>query len=251
MKRWLIVLGILAGISGAAFAKGSEAQKSFEDANQSYEKGDIDEALTRYATLAARGFGGAELFYNLANVHYRRGERGQAILWYERAARLAPRDSDIAFNLALARSHIKSEGDNLFRRAATYFTENELAISTAAFSALFFSFVGLWTLGKMKGDTWPGMALLVTGVLFAGSGSWLGVRVYLDRQPLAIVTSPPGEVRNGPGDDYAVGFTVPEGSRVVILNKRPDWTQVGVPEQGLKGWMPSKELEPVTSRALS
>jgi len=30
---------------------------------------------------------------------------------------------------------------------------------------------------------------------------------------------------------------------VIVLEKRPDWLQVGVPQQGLKGWMPSKEVE--------
>jgi hypothetical protein len=245
------VLISLLTMAGPALAKDAEAQRLFEEGNQRYEKGEFDEALSRYSALAGRGFGSAELFYNLGNVHFRRGERGRAILWYERAARVAPRDTDVRFNLALARSHIKAEGDNLFRRAALHFNENELSAATAIFSALFFSLVGFWTLGKLKGDTWPGMAILVTGVLFLGSGSWLGLRVYLDRQPHAIVVAPPGEVRNGPGNDYAVGFTVPEGSRVLILNTRPEWTQVGVPEQGLKGWMPTTELEPVTSRAVS
>lgn len=251
MKRWLFILAFAFAAAAPVRAVDNDAQKIFAEANDRYEKGEINEALSRYAALAGRGFGGADLFYNLGNAHYRRGERGQAILWYERAARRAPRDSDIRFNLSLARSHIKAEGDGLFRRAATYFTSDELATSTAVFSALFFSFIGLWTLGKLRGDTWPAMAILVTGVLFLGSGSWMGLRIALDRQPHAIVTSPPGEVRNGPGNDYAVGFTVPEGTRVLILNTRPQWTQVGVPEQGLKGWMPSEEIEPVATRALS
>ena len=65
-------------------------------------------------------------------------------------------------------------------------------------------------------------------------------RWLLDRR-----LNPPGEVRNGPGPDYAVGFTVPEGSSVLLLSRRPDWTQVGVPSQGLKGWMPNSEVEAV------
>lgn len=120
-----------------ASAKDREAQKAFEEANAQYEKNEIDAAFTGYNALASQGFGGPALFYNLGNAHFRRGERGRAVLWYERAARLAPRDSDVRFNLSIARSHIKSEADSLFRRAATYFTENELAVATAIFSALF------------------------------------------------------------------------------------------------------------------
>ena len=248
MKRWLMAFTLVAGIAGAVHAD-AEAQKTFEDANQAYEKGQFDEALTRYEALAQRGFGGTALYYNLGNVHYRHGERGRAILWYERAARLAPRDSDVRFNLSLARSHIKSEGEGILDRALTYFTEDELSISTAALSGLFFVLIGLLTLGKLKGD-WPGLAVIASGSMLLVSGFWLGFRIFVDRQPQAIVVAPPGEVRNGPGMDYAVGFTVPEGSRVLVLNTRTDWTQVGVPEQGLKGWMPANEVEAITSRAL-
>jgi len=233
-----------------AQAKDVEAQKTFDEANQRFEKGELDDAFTRYTTLAARGFGGVPLYYNLGNAHYRRGERGKALLWYERAARLAPRDSDVRFNLALARSHIKLENEGVLSRAVTYFDQNELAVSTAAFSAIFFLLVGLLTLGKIRAESWSGLAIIVAGVLFAGSGGWLGLRGYLDRRPQAVVVAPPGEVRNGPGSDYAVGFTVPEGSKVLILNSRPDWIQVGVPEQGLKGWMPADEVEAITSKGL-
>lgn len=244
----MLALLLLLPLAKAARAADAEAQKTFDDANQFYEKGQFDEALTRYEALAKRGFGGTALFYNLGNVHYRHGERGRAILWYERAERLSPRDSDVRFNLSLARSHIKSGEDTLLDRALTYFTENELSLSTTALSTFFFVLIGLLMLGKIKGD-WAGLALIASGSMLIVSGAWLGFRIYVDRQPAAIVVSPPGEVRNGPGNDYAVGFTVPEGSRVVILNRRPDWTQVGVPEQGLKGWMPANEVEPITSRA--
>lgn len=244
----LLALLLLFPLAKAIHAADAQAQKTFDDANQFYEKGQFDEALTRYESLARRGFGGTALYYNLGNVHYRHGERGRAILWYERAERLSPRDSDVRFNLSLARSHIKADGDAILDRALTYFTEDELSLSTTALSVVFFALIGFLTLGKIKGD-WAGLAIIAIGSMLLVSGTWLGFRIYLDRQPAAIVVSPPGEVRNGPGPDYAVGFTVPEGSRVVILNKRPDWTQVGVPDQGLKGWMPANEVEPITSRA--
>src|SRR5262245_42319698 len=142
MKFRTIFFLTMMAAAGAAHAKDVEAQKTFDEANQFYEKGEIDQAMTRYNSLAASGFSGAALYYHLGNGQYRPGERGKAVLWYERASRLAPRDSDVQFNLSLARSHIKSEGDSILRRAATYFTENELSISTAALSAVFFLLIG-------------------------------------------------------------------------------------------------------------
>lgn len=226
-----------------ARAADSEAETGFQEANRLYEKGEFDEALQRYAALASRGFGGVSLFYNLGNVHFRRGQRGEAVLWYERAARLAPRDSDVLFNLGLARSHIRTDGESLARRVIGYFSVDEMSVAATASSFLFFGFLGVILLGRLRGDVLPAMALSVSGALLVGTGAWLAALVYYERQPVAIVVSPPGEVRNGPGDDYAVGFTIPDGSKVLVLNRRPEWTQVGLPEQGLKGWMPTSELE--------
>ena len=37
--------------------------------------------------------------YNLGNACFKAGRLGEAVLWYERALRLAPRDADIRANL--------------------------------------------------------------------------------------------------------------------------------------------------------
>ncbi len=215
----------------------------FTQANQFYEKGEFEKAAELYQGLAGQGFGGAELFYNLGNVFYRKGERGKAVLWYERAQRLAPRDTDIQFNLSLARSHIKDEDSGVLRRIFLYFTGNELSVLVSMLIWIFFGVLGARTIGWIKSESWPGVTLWFTGFLLVFTGTWFGVACAFDRQPVGVVVNPPGEVRNGPGQDYAVGFTIPEGSNVLILNKRPDWIQVGVLNQGLKGWMPNGDVE--------
>lgn len=221
-------------------------QDTFLQGNQSYEQGDMNKALELYQSLLNQGYESSQLYYNLGNVHYRRGERGKAILWYERAGRLAPRDSDIQFNLSLARSHIREDENNLLRRILLHFTNNELSWVVLILFWFFFLAWGGFTLGWIKGETWPYVHLWLSGTLLLLCVAWLSANTYFTREPLAIVISPPGEVRNGPGQEYAVGFTIPEGSKVLIMNQRPDWVQVGVPQQGLKGWMPAKEVESIS-----
>jgi hypothetical protein len=165
------------------------------------------------------------------------------VLWYERAARLSPRDSDVQFNLSLARSHIKDEGGNYFQKIFLYFTGNEIAWLLSLLIWIFFGFLGAKTVGWIKSETWPSLTLWFSGSLLLLATVWFGVFYSLSRQPLGVVINPPGEVRNGPGNDYAVGFTIPEGSKVIVLNKRPDWMQIGVPSQGLKGWIPNSDVE--------
>jgi len=63
----------------------------------------------------------------------------------------------------------------------------------------------------------------------------------------AVVTQSSVEVRSGPGRQFGVGFTVPEGRLIVVLTQmislKEDhssverWVEIGVPSEGLKGWV--------------
>jgi hypothetical protein len=242
-KLFLMLLAVAPLLAYAETA--SSPNDQFTQGNQAYEKGDVEKAAEIYQGLVRQGFESAELYYNLGNLYYRKGERGKAVLWYERAQRLAPRDADIQFNLSLARSHIKEDEGGLIRRIFLYFTGNELSVLLALLLWAFFGILGARMIGWIKSDSWPTVTLWFSGFLLVFTGAWFGSAITFDRQQVGVVTSPPGEVRNGPGQDYAVGFTIPEGSNVLIMNKRPDWTQVGVLNQGLKGWMPNGEVEPI------
>lgn len=224
---------------------GNQWNDKFLEANKSYEKGDYANALSHYMALVGQGYEGAALFYNIGNVFYRQGNRGPAILWYERALRLHPRDADIQFNLALAKSHLKEKKDSWIKQLVLYCTPKELGTIFSVIWWGFFIFLGLSTLGWLKGEVWPSLTLWTLGTLGIFIGVWMGANVVLSDQPMGIITKVPGEVRNGPGIEYAVGFTVPEGTEVIILNKRPDWTEVGIPQEGLKGWMPKDEVEAI------
>ena len=246
MKKLLLALlltGFGAGIVHSA--ESANPNEVFSQANQLFEKGEIQRAEEMYLSLVSQGFESSELYYNLGNLQYRKGERGKAVLWYERAARLSPRDADIQFNLSLAKSHIKDENTNILRKIVLYITANELGSAVMLLVWIFFGTLGASILGWIKNETAIGMTLWSSGLVLLLMGAWFGTNVVMSQEPYAIVINPPGEVRNGPGTDYAVGFTIPEGSKVIVLNTRPEWTQVGVPSQGLKGWMPNADIQSI------
>lgn len=228
-----------------------DASQQFSDANRLYETGELDRSLGNYESLVRRGYTGAALFYNIGNIHYKKGARGKAILWYERARRIAPRDGDIAYNLSLATSHLKGSQSSLLEQIAFYITGRELAIGITFLWWLFFVVAFLVIIGRLRYGVGAQFTLWGAGTLAFLLIGWLSLRVYVDTQEKAIVVASPGEVRNGPGTDIAVGFTLPEGSKVVILETRPDWVQIAVPDQGLKGWIPSDEVERINFSSAS
>ena len=78
------------------------ADNRFKKATIAYNDGEYQLAIEGFESLARDGLSSA-LLYNLANSYAQNGQTGMAILNYERAARLAPGDSDIRGNLELLR----------------------------------------------------------------------------------------------------------------------------------------------------
>ena len=249
-RKSMTLLSFALMMSAPGFCAGPvnvKPEDVFAQANAAYEKEDFSTAESQYLALVSQGFVSPELYYNLGNVYYRKGERGRAVLWYERALERAPRDADTQFNLSLARSHIKNDQTDYVREVVLYFTGNELGATLLLLVWLFFIAGGCVLLGFMRLGTGGRLLLWISGTMLVIVGAWFGFNVALRQEPHGIIVTPPGEVRNGPGLDYAVGFTIPEGSNVLVLNKRPDWVQIGLPQQALKGWLPAAEVELINS----
>lgn len=248
MKKW-ILCGLLLAAAPVLAADSVETREDpgdvFQQANQAYEAGDWNRAENLYLDLFHQGFAGASLFYNLGNTAYRKGNRGAAILWFERAKRESPRDADVQANLTLARSHLKSAGESFLEKLVTLFTSTELGVAVTVFLWIFCLLAGALALDWVRPTALIQTFVWSAGILLILTGAYLGFHLHWVRKDWAIVLSAPGEVRNGPGRDYAVGFTIPEGTKVLVLNKRTTWIQIGAPQEGLKGWIPSGDIEEI------
>ena len=86
---------------GALYAQTPE--EAYRKANLSYEDEDYEGSSMLYETLVRMDRVSPEVFYNLGNSYFKLKNIGKAVLNYERASRLAPRDRDIKHNMDLAR----------------------------------------------------------------------------------------------------------------------------------------------------
>ena len=107
---WCCLLLFCAQLSFAAPAD------DFKAANKLYDAGKFAEAAAAYEKLEPKT---AHVFYNLGNAWFRDGKLGLAILNYERARRLAPRDPDILANLKFAEQRLGVDEVNTPPRAVT------------------------------------------------------------------------------------------------------------------------------------
>ena len=77
-------------------------QYLFNQANQFFEDENYPEAINNYLEIINNGYESWQLYYNLGNAYYKTRQFGRAILNYESASKLNPKNEDILFNLQIA-----------------------------------------------------------------------------------------------------------------------------------------------------
>ena len=220
---------------------------------EAYYQNRLSEAADIYSRLIKEGVVSGDLHYNLGNIAYREGKIGRAILHYERALRLMPRDSDLRANLSFVRRKIGKSfvSDPLWERVAekTFFWTDFVTLKEA-----------FWIFNLLSGIFWllAGMALLtqrgglkrtatIAGILwivFAPS-VWLKQRGD-EEGGWAIVTASEIGVHPTFLERDKILQKIPEGSRVRLLAGQEfsgeKWWMVGLNGRS-RGWVEAEGLE--------
>lgn len=221
--------------SAAAKGTGDRATGFYHQGNAAYEKGDFSGAAAFYRKALDEGAVNDRLYFNYANSLFRQNQLGMAILYYEKARKLAPDDEDIAFNLRFATAQTVDknpvpETDLLTKTLwifhSAYSINQGMWITLGLFSACFL--IGLLAIYAGKGLR----GALVTCIVFAGIALLVLVPslIYKVRAQetvrYAIVLTPVLEMYSGPGDNYQVLTKVHEGTKFEIVEVRGDWASV-------------------------
>lgn len=224
-------------------------------ANQLYEVGHYREAVQIYEQLASQGTRDNALFYNLGNAYYRLGDVGRAVLNYQRAAQLNPRDADVRANLALIRSQISPASEPEAAGPLSVlagFTGSWLTVNETALMALGFWFMAglallIWRqLGPSGARTAAQYVAIALLVLVLFSGLSLGSRLLIENShPEGVVIVPSVAVSSEPGEQFATEFNLPSGTEINIVETQGDWVRLAMPGQPLQGWVPANSVETV------
>lgn len=218
----------------------------FDQANQQFKSGDVAGAAAAYEKVLAAEGPRASVYYNLGNSYQQLKQYGPAILAYERARLLSPRDPDLLANLALARKAAAAFEENglhpWLEAVVHYLSRNEWSWLVAG-GALFLGILAIASVGKF-----PRRGLLVAAglagvIILAGSTA-----LYLRRGEAArgIVLSTEATVRLSPFEK-AESLGTPGQGRIVRLGaKNGDYQYIEVPGASLRGWLASRDVAAIT-----
>ncbi len=236
-------LMVLSGTIKRAGADGPE--EIFFKANQAQKEGHYEKAAEGYQNLINSGYAGGHVLYNLGNAYIRLNRVGLAILEYERARLLIPRDADLQFNLAYAR--------NLTRDAipaSTGFMEHTLFwMDSFNLKELFWAFAALnllfWTILLVRlfyrSEWFFYLFVLVLTCWFISGLSFGAKWVQVKYDDRAVILKKEVPVMAGPHSADTVLFKLHEGAMVDEERVEDGWMLIHLPDRK-RGWIRSADV---------
>ena len=209
----------------------------FAEAGKAYDQGDLQRAVSLYNELLNQGFTSPQVYFNLGNAYFRKGESGLAILNFKRTLQENPRDADAKANLryALESSGALTLQTGLFHRLLSTLNINEWTRLLIVFwwlSALaiflFWAKPG-WTLFTRRII----LLLCVAPLLISACGVW--VQRNLQLCPEAVVIEPNQQALSAPLKGSTILFKLPEGSVVRKIGVSGEWYHIKADKES--GWI--------------
>ena len=247
MKTLLYILSFL-------FSLGMFAQNNalFEQGNALYNDGKYAEAIEKYKVILETKNHSSDLYFNLANAHYKLNNIAPSIFYYEKALLLAPNDKEIANNLAFAKNMtidaidvVPEVGFSRFFKGLTHSMSFDAWAKISVglvflFVLLFLMYYFAYSTGRKRlafiGSTLVFILLCIT-LAFAFQ------KYALDKKNKpAIVFAKESRVKSEPNLRGEESFRLHEGAKIQVIDSVNAWKKIKLSD-GKTGWIPNEDIK--------
>ena len=253
MKRFLIYTILLFASVSATMAQPTSAER-WEMGNKAYMDGAYDKAVEEYSAILEGGEYSMELYYNLANAYFKMERIGKAILYYNKALRIAPSQEDVLHNLAIAETRTKDKitaVPEFFLHRWMRVVRNSVSCNawgglSLLFFALILTFALLFLLASRLGVRKAGFyGALCSLLLFVATTAFaISSRNDILTEDEAVVMSSAISVKSSPDRSATDLFVLHEGTKLRIVAEFDEWIEVVIAD-GKKGWTERKNIETI------
>ncbi len=257
--RWyalfILMIGLLAGgasasneTTAAMQTDDQSAHSLFAKANALYKQNKYEEALALYEQLLSQGTVDPVLYYNTGNAYAQLHRPGPAVLMYERALQLDPRDADAQENLAEIAPAINRPRIFILLRplyqVKEAFTMNELTLALDLVYLLFVTAM-LWVFLAHRAAwhrVWK-RAACISAVLLFFVACFFGVKLYETLAVKEAVVMQETSARSGPSTSFSGILKLPAGTKVRLVEQSEDgWARIRL-RSGQSGYLPTSAFE--------
>ena len=234
-----------------ALGRDVDVSQFFQAGNQFYSQGNFRAAIDQYLKIIQADFANEDVYYNLANAFFKDNQVGMAILYYEKARELAPRDREISENLSLARNRIIDKVESpqegfLLKQANRILNFLPLDQETMLAGILFIAANVLFSLFMLvRAERFRRISFTISVslfFLFLLLGTSNAARIYhAATTQNAIILLEKVDVLSGPSVDNPTLFSIHEGLKVRVQTELNGWAQITL-ENGWNGWVRKESL---------
>lgn len=246
----LVATILLAAFHG--FAQSPEQLS--EQAAKAYNQKQYPEAIALYEKIIAGGSESYSLYYNLGNAYFRNNENAEAVLFYEKALKLAPNNEDIKHNIEVVNSKLIDKVEmvpELFYKRwwkqllnlmdiDVLATLNILFLTTALI--LLAIYIAVSNLLIRKISFWTALALLLFFSIGVAAASQRNH--YLNAQHEAIIFIQNVNIKSSPDENSKDIFVLHEGTKVKLLDVVADWQEIRI-ANGSTGWIKASDIRKI------
>ena len=238
-------------VAAPLWAASPESQKVLQEADRAYREAQYQAAQDGYLRLLRNEGATGHLLYNLGNTAFRLNQTGRAILYYERARLLLPRDADLAYNLGRARELVRDATPE----PAGFATAAFFWLGSLTLAEIFWFFAAANVALLVPADAAQALLtaewthyllyLFLTVWLLAGASFWLKWhQVRTDDR--AVILQTEVSVLAGPDIRDTLLFKLHEGTIVRQERSEEGWSLIRLPD-GKRGWLRSEGLERIVA----
>ncbi len=224
----------------------------FEQANALYNDGKYAESIDKYNIILDTEKHSAELYFNLANAHYKLNNIAPSIYFYEKALQLSPNDEEVKSNLAFAKNMTIDAIDNIpltgFSKIVNKVTNTMSFDNWAKISVGFvFGFVILFLLYYFTYSTinkrlsFIGSVTTLCLMFISLAFAFHKYNLVKNDSP-AIVFEQESKIKSEPNSRSEESFRLHEGTKVQVLDTVNSWSKIKLSD-GKTGWVSSDEIK--------
>lgn len=250
LKDWFLI--VLLGLFGMSLHGQEQIYlDSFKLGNNYYSQEKYEDAIRAWEWIENQGYESAELYYNLGNAYFKTHQITYAILNYERARLLDPRNEDIAYNLELAKSFVVDKIEEVpgffmsewHKALVNLLSSMAWAVTGLVTFLLFLLFLSFflytYRYGFKKLAFW--LSLLFLYVSISATVFSIHHRRLEIHPGTALIGSPSVTVESSPDESGTDLFLLHEGTKVQLKEEVGDWTRIKLSD-GKEGWLPTQKL---------
>lgn len=224
----------------------------FKEGNTLYNQGKYSEAIDKYETILDSNEHSAELYFNLANSHYKLNNIAPSVYYFEKAKQLNPNDKDIENNLAFAQNMTVDAIDKVpevgfsrvFNNLVNTFSANTWAKIAISGVLVFVILFLLYHFTSATSQKRMAFVISVLGLFVAGFSLIIAFQkssLEKKNNP-AIVFAQESRIKADPNKTSEEVFRLHEGTKVQVLESYENWYKIEISDK-TTGWIVGEDLK--------